>query len=338
MLSKEDTRKTLEGVIASQPYKDANDIMALLKATTKYLDTLSSEIKFREEYKATYLDYPVVEQFFDLVISEYVAGDIISALRTMKMALVDGSGHLALKRDTLFEGTALFRMRSQQRYKLLKRDEMFHIPTDKVQKVQNYRYSLNGFPCLYLGASLYVCWEETRRPDIDKVNYVKMVPTKDIPVVSTLCPETFNDVNDVIQFYVFALCTKMADNDKEKFQFQYAFPELLLHLLINCMQSGDEAWGIKYVSARYFENDGKFSSEPLFYNYVIPRRGQIDPKDHLSVELKSTFKVSDVHAYYENRVYENHLPTMLTRPNEYANTHFMLLEKDLRAIKTLNFK
>jgi len=332
MLSKEYTRKTLEKIITSTDYNIANNVEDLLKAASKFLHDLSGDVKFRDEYKATSKYYTSENNLFKKVIQDYLAGNIIDALNDLHGILVDShTNKLRLRRDILKRNTPLYRMRSQRGYKLYLRKEMFHIPTNKTQIVSNYRYSINGFPCLYLGASLYVCWEETRRSDIDNVNYVKITPTKDLTFVATTCPDEFKNEDDVIQFFVFALCTKMADNDNDKFQFQYAFPELLLHLLINSMKKGDNAWGIKYVSARYFEKDCQFSSEPFFYNYVIPKREPIDGIDYLSNDLKAAFNVSNVKAFYVDRIYERIPLKALTRPYEYANTHFRLLEDELEA-------
>lgn len=336
MLNDEDRRKILEGVMTSKEYKDAKNMMGVLKASQSFLESLATNIRFRDEYNSTKDYFYKVYESFKKVIKDYQKGDLFGALTQLKLILVDDTGRMKLSRFTLKTNTPLFRMRGQKAYKLYERKEMFHIPTDKANVVANVRYSINGFPCLYLGASLYVCWEETRRSDIDHVNYVKMMPTKDIEFVTTLCPEEFKTEDDVIRFFVFALCTKVADNDNDKFQFQYAFPELVLHLFVNCMLGTDEAWGIKYVSARYFDNDGKISSEPLFYNYVLPIRGDMDENDYLSSELKECFKVSDVKAFYVHRIYEQMPTASSTRPNEYSNTHFMLLEKELKAKKTLN--
>lgn len=339
MLGNKNTRKPLEKVITYDTYKNAKDVKELLQAAYDFLNSQKKEVKFRDEYNATSKYYDSKKRDFEIIIESYSTGNIMDALKKLYDILVDTDANkLKLKIETLKKNTPLYRMRSQKGYKLYQRKEMFHIPKNMTYGVPNYRYSLNGFPCLYLGASLYVCWEETRRSDIDKVNYVKIAPTKDLQFITTTCPEKFENEDDVIQFFVFALCTKMADNDNDKFQFQYAFPELLLHLLINFNHTYENgyAYGIKYVSARYFENDGQFSSEPIFYNYVIPTYEPIDEKDHLSKELKATFKVSEVKAFYVNLIYERMPSKALTRPYEYANTHFKLLEDELEAPTALD--
>ncbi len=51
--------------------------------------------------------------------------------------------------------------------------EMFHIPFHKREYATTNRFSIPGFPCLYLSSSIYVCWEELKRPDINKIQVSK---------------------------------------------------------------------------------------------------------------------------------------------------------------------
>lgn len=46
---------------------------------------------------------------------------------------------------------------------------LFHVPFEERHKVKRQRYSIPGLPCLYLGGTLYVCWEEMDRPNFDSV-------------------------------------------------------------------------------------------------------------------------------------------------------------------------
>lgn len=341
MLGKEYTRKTLERLIYSEAYIKAKNLDAIRKVAFTFLEHLGRNRLFKEEYDRTSKYYLSVNNTFEEIIKKYNMGDMLSALKLLKKYLVDKDGRIKLNREVLKEKTPLFRMRSQTGYHLYERENLFHIPTNKTNIIPSARYSINGFPCLYLGASLYVCWEETRRSDVEKVNYVKMIPTEDISFISTLCPDKFKNETDVIQFFIFALCTKKADNDNDKFQFQYVIPELLLSLLISNNGSEGEARGIKYVSARYFDKDNQFSLESIFYNYVIPvcKKDDENEKNHLSLELKKIFKVSEVKAFYVNRIYENKIClSRKTRPNEYENTHFWLLEQELKAKKHLKIE
>jgi hypothetical protein len=66
----------------------------------------------------------------------------------------------------------LYRMRPQKieaASGTLSRKELFHVPFEIRHRVQNQRYSIAGLPCLYLGSSTWICWEELGRPDLDRV-------------------------------------------------------------------------------------------------------------------------------------------------------------------------
>ena len=50
--------------------------------------------------------------------------------------------------------THLFRMRYSDQHYLFDKNEMLHIPYNFRTRISNQRYSISGFPCLYLGSSL----------------------------------------------------------------------------------------------------------------------------------------------------------------------------------------
>jgi len=66
----------------------------------------------------------------------------------------------------------LYRLRSDATvaaYGQLSRKDMFHVPFEKRRSVRNHRYSIPGLPCLYLGSSVWICWEELGRPNLDSL-------------------------------------------------------------------------------------------------------------------------------------------------------------------------
>ncbi|WP_238651792.1 hypothetical protein [Paenibacillus piscarius] len=58
--------------------------------------------------------------------------------------------------------------------------EMFHIPFEKRGFVKTNRYSIPGLPCVYLGSTPLICWEELGRPDLNNVQTAVFVPNRDI--------------------------------------------------------------------------------------------------------------------------------------------------------------
>lgn len=62
----------------------------------------------------------------------------------------------------------LYRVRKSEKF-LEQRNDLFHIPFKLRHLVNAQRYSVAGLPCLYLGTSLYICWQEMGKPDFDKL-------------------------------------------------------------------------------------------------------------------------------------------------------------------------
>lgn len=65
---------------------------------------------------------------------------------------------------------AFYRIRSERSgFADPDRGDIFHVPFEKRRLVGNQRYSIPGLPCLYLGSSVWICWEELQRPAFDSV-------------------------------------------------------------------------------------------------------------------------------------------------------------------------
>lgn len=58
-----------------------------------------------------------------------------------------------------------YRLRKEEKYELKQRKELFHQPFEQLENIKTYRYSIPGFPCLYLGNSLYISYKELNEPD-----------------------------------------------------------------------------------------------------------------------------------------------------------------------------
>ena len=54
-----------------------------------------------------------------------------------------------------------------------RRGDLFHIPFGEREKVGAQRYSIPGLPCLYLGSSAYLCWEELGRPNWETMHVAR---------------------------------------------------------------------------------------------------------------------------------------------------------------------
>jgi len=58
---------------------------------------------------------------------------------------------------------------------LTSREEIFHIPLRKRRKIKLQRYNIPGLPALYLSSSIYTCWVEMDKPNIQDLHVSRFV-------------------------------------------------------------------------------------------------------------------------------------------------------------------
>lgn len=179
--------------------------------------------------------------------------------------------------------TPLFRARWNDTGFLYEKEGMFHIPFDKRFLVGNQRFSVTGIPCLYLGGSPYVCWEELGRPDYQKCNYSGFKNREVVNVYDFCLPASIKTLNDVKRATLILACSIPA-NSSHLFKDEYIFPQCILQALIDKHYNKGEwfakdyIYGIRYYSTHYLkgemdiftmdENDEK--SLQRMVNYVFP--------------------------------------------------------------------
>ena len=101
----------------------------------------------------------------------------------------DGISRLNIKDYNTGE-KAFYRMRNSQEYVQYEKNEMYHIPFDKNYLVGNERFSITGFPTLYLSSSIYGCWEETGRGNLEYANVALFKNTQKIKLISLVAPSS----------------------------------------------------------------------------------------------------------------------------------------------------
>ncbi|EEW3331022.1 hypothetical protein ACSN6U_000036 [Escherichia coli] len=74
--------------------------------------------------------------------------------------------------------TPLYRVRKSDSV-LRERKDLFHIPFKLRHRVSAMRFSVSGLPCLYLGTSIFVCWQEMGKPDFDKLYISSFISNND---------------------------------------------------------------------------------------------------------------------------------------------------------------
>ncbi|MDD5007237.1 MAG: hypothetical protein PHU49_03595 [Syntrophorhabdaceae bacterium] len=243
---------------------------------------------------------------------------------------------------------SLFRVRESQEKYLTKKD-IFHIPFEHRYKVSNQRYSINGFPCLYLGSSIYVCWEELNRPNFGDLYISKFKLTTYNPKILDLTfsakasqslLERFEEknafhewrmyemVDKLILFPLIMSCSIINREKNRVFKEEYIIPQLLLEWVRN----KNVVNGIEYLSLSLPEYN---LDQRLYKNYVFPAKqqkvkGQCD-------FLSSIFELTDPISWDFAKALDAFAKTsksssnpdfnVLNQQRSYAHTEFGVVEK-----------
>ncbi|MCY7500133.1 hypothetical protein [Bacillus pumilus] len=266
------------------PCENPNDIK--VKAIEEFCETIVEALKF-------YLDgYPgtAFEKFkngMDIFLKHHNDLD--------RLTLLD---------DEIRTKDILFRIRSEKdEDKTINQIGMFHIPFDLREIVGSYRFSISGYPSLYLGSSLLGCWEELNKPQKDSLNMsafkiknIENVKILDISFAPKLLATTINDhfnlssnkhdFTDLLFVWVLSsACSVKVKHVDRPFKSEYIIPQLLTEWV----RRSSDFDAISYTSTKALEINN--SNYTLYKNYVFPSKIRSN-KGHCSY-LESLFEISD---------------------------------------------
>lgn len=206
-----------------------------------------------------------------------------------------------------------YRIRSSEHYRDFTYKDMFHIPLNQRGIIKTQRFSIIGYPCLYLGRSIYGCWEEMHRPSLDSFVVSQYNQVKGNLRLWDLRVPTINDnilkdeglfCNMICKLPLIISC--MVESKYETTQIykpEYIIPQLLMELIISYIQNGiydidsdfqkerDCVYGIYYTSVQ--KNNIFFKdTKSLFDNVAIPVVETNETIDYCPV-LSKLFEISD---------------------------------------------
>ncbi|WP_320978869.1 RES domain-containing protein [Bacteroides sp.] len=180
-------------------------------------------------------------------------------------------------------GDSFYRMRTFTERVDLSYQDMFHIPLDKRGIVKTQRYSVPGYPCLYLGCSVYACWEEMRRPPLDTcmVSRFEQRQPSSLKFIDVTVPEYeyFEDnyqVGLILQKYPLIIaCMIQVLNYNDTYKPEYIITQLLMEYIIDCRETNKNEdssllnfSGVYYTSVH--KNDRFKFEGKIFNNVAIP--------------------------------------------------------------------
>jgi hypothetical protein len=197
----------------------------------------------------------------------------------------------------------------------LKRKDIFHIPFEHRVLVKNQRYSISGLPCLYLGSSTWICWEELNRPELNTCICSRFKFAEEVTILDfELPPENawniYTRVNNlreginqpsridelaarysdefiisyILYWPLIAASSIRVDSRVGAFFPQYIIPQILLQWVT---KEG------KVDGIRYFSTHTQGTNHYVNLNYVFPTR-DIKHSGHCSVLRKKIHLVNPV--------------------------------------------
>ncbi len=211
---------------------------------------------------------------FGSIISAYLKGVHYIAITSAKSFL-----H-GLNTNPMPIGVRLYKARESKSNYLFKKDELFHIPYDKRDKIGNQRFSVSGMPCLYLATSSYVCWEELGRVDFNLCNFCGFSNQKEVPIYDFSLPPKVNSLNDVKRICAILSCSLSAKRES-LFKEEYILPQCLLQAMIlkhHYYKAERKLFAVKYLSIHALNGDADCFKIDLneqawvnrLVNYVFP--------------------------------------------------------------------
>ena len=191
------------------------------------------------------------------------------------------------------KGTIFYRMRSNEKKEPFKRRDLFHIPLSKRGLVKTQRFSMPGYPCLYLGYSLAACWEEMHRPSLDNIMFSAFMLTRDVEFLSLVIPdrEMWNQhLEDYINVIpVIIACMIQVDDYEIPYKVEYTIPQLITEWFISHRTENNHYMlGIEFTSV-HVNKDFEFPRS-IYNNLALPAK-DLSGTDFCS-ELKDIFVIT----------------------------------------------
>lgn len=248
---------------------------------------------------------------------DYFNGKLMGALFEMQallqeLELIDGLNIRSVKKDEIW-----YRGRvREESTRLFEKKEMFHIPENLRENVNSQRFSYNGYPCLYLGKSIWACWEELDEPQLDDICFSAFKLTEDIklfdlsmPTEDNLKSKSIEDYKKILLTLPLAIaCSIKTINEKNNFKSEYIIPQLLMAELVNSHPFD----GFIFSSTK--KNPALDWKEDYLLNMVLPVVGDFD-NDGLCIILKKQFTVT-APIYYKYEFLKANVSNMVSVTNE----------------------
>ena len=343
-------------------FKQAIDNLFPLKYSGEFVDelrsTLNKYISLVKDYESASCDISEIEDLCTellSVVSLYYDGRRGEAYRVFSQIMNGDAQNKGLfsyiDSIEINVGENFFRARKRIIGEEFSIKDMFHIPLNKRGIVSTQRYSYPGYPCLYLGNSVFSCYEELRRANFNDLMFSAYKVLRNFKVFDMRIPSekdysTNENLKQTLRRLPLVLaCSFVVRNDNDVFKPEYIIPQMLIECIIfnNRMltETGrnildiDMIWGVIYTST-HINNDFPYGTDYL-QNIVLPII-QLNGKSSYCEYLAALFGITKPLCYeYESLkekascIHELELGNQLQE--QYKNSKMGYLEERLKNVE-----
>lgn len=338
----DDLKKSLDEVVEDESFEERLDnVLSFMKSSLlngirfEYTPKNSKTQEINLYYDSVKEDIDSNIEIVKKVVSSYLCGDIFTSIQLLKDwwdARKDSSiPYAPVHKDYVYYRT---RLKGDNDKVVFEEKDLFHVPFNKRGAVTTKRYSLPGYPCLYLGKSIYVCWEEMRRPALSDFATSALKAQEKLFLLDLRLKKRMYSEENCITFLkmlpVILACSMRVANENDNFKPEYILPQLLLHIIIvknqsDNLEAGSEdskikLGGIEYTSTAVNDDFDFINNESVTTFYladciVLPVKIVKDSKSKYCEELAKKFLIAKP-KYYENE----HIKDSLGFVREYLST------------------
>lgn len=294
-LVNEETYNTIVGYIYDYSREvQRNNGCDYRKTLSEILDGYKEMVKSNSNDALFYAEVVANVYTLNQIVSNCYQGKRSTAYTQLKKLLnryEKNSIFVEIPSDAIF-----YRMRVCDLRKEIKRKELFHIPFEKIRQIKTQRYSSPGYPCLYLGVSLYGCWEEMQRPNTESTLFSVFKTRMPFKVVDMRIP-TLQKYLDNAEFYLkffpmIIASTIPVINSDDIYKPEYLLPQMILEWVIE-KRKEIKVIGVYYTSA--FKNNEFYDLDHEWDNIVLPVQKTSDKG--ICQELASLFTMTKPTCY-----------------------------------------
>ena len=168
--------------------------------------------------------------------------------------------------------------------------DLFHVPYELRHNSDAGRYSIPGYPTLYLSNSIYLAYKELESPDFDNLWVSKFRHSQFYNSTEKLLNMRFEPIFDSIEekfrylcrWPLIMACGIKVGYPNAKFKSEYILPQIIFQWTKNNIFSGGKKIiGVSYSSTKIDTNNDNFSGQ--FYNTAIPIHSS-SPKGYCNVQ------------------------------------------------------